>query len=53
MKFFLIVKKNNVYYEKYKAYVEEETECKGRKIQEIENSIEYEKFFSSLRKKSQ
>ena len=38
-------KKNNVYYEKYRAYVEEETENKGKKIEEIENSIEYEKFF--------
>ncbi|MBU5436476.1 hypothetical protein KQI42_00570 [Tissierella sp. MSJ-40] len=38
-------KKNNVYYEKYKAYVEEETANKGKKIQEIENLIEYEKFF--------
>lgn len=40
-------KKNNVYYEKYRAYVEEERENKGKKIQEIENSIEYEKFFLS------
>ncbi len=38
-------KKNNVYYEKYKAYVEEETASKGREIQEIENLIEYERFF--------
>lgn len=38
-------KKNNVYYEKYKAYVEEETVNKGKKIQEIENLIEYERFF--------
>ena len=38
-------KKNNVYYEKYKVYVKEETANKGKKIQEIENSIEYEKFF--------
>ncbi len=45
-------KKNNVYYEKYKAYVEEETECKGKKIQEIENSIEYEKFFLRLERRS-
>ncbi|MCQ4922043.1 hypothetical protein NE686_03015 [Tissierella carlieri] len=38
-------KKNNVYYEKYKKYVEEETVNKGKEIQEIENLIEYEKFF--------
>ncbi|WP_423230439.1 hypothetical protein [Clostridium amylolyticum] len=38
-------KKNNVYYEKYKAYVEQELENKGKKIQEIENLMEYEKFF--------
>lgn len=38
-------KKDNVYYEKYKAYVEEETVRKGKKIQEIENLIEYERFF--------
>lgn len=38
-------KKSNVYYEKYKAYVEEELENKGKKIQEIENLMEYEKFF--------
>lgn len=37
--------KNNVYYEKYKAYVEEEAAKKGKEIQEIENSIKYEKFF--------
>nr|WP_312579363.1 hypothetical protein [Sedimentibacter sp.] len=37
-------KKNNVYYEKYKAYVEEETANKGKKIQKIENLIEYERF---------
>lgn len=44
-------KKNNVYYEKYKAYVEEETENKGKKIQQIENSIEYEKFFLRLERR--
>lgn len=38
-------KNSNVYYEKYKTYVENETACMGKKIQEIENSIEYEKFF--------
>jgi len=38
-------KKSNVYYGKYKAYVEEELESKGKKIQEIENLMEYEKFF--------
>ncbi len=38
-------KKNNVYYEKYKAYVEEETANKGKEIQEIQNLIEYQKFF--------
>lgn len=38
-------KKDNVYYEKYKKYLEEETENKAREIQEIENLIEYEKFF--------
>lgn len=38
-------KKNNIYYEKYKAYIEEETVNQGKKIQEIENSIEYESFF--------
>ena len=45
IKFLVTLKKNNVYYEKYRAYVEEETENKGKKIEEIENSIEYEKFF--------
>jgi len=44
-------KKNNVYYEKYRSYVEEETENKGKKIQEIENSIEYEKFFLRLERR--
>lgn len=44
-------KKNNVYYEKYKTYVEEETENKGKKILEIENSIEYEKFFLRLERR--
>ncbi|MBU5330753.1 hypothetical protein KQI61_00945 [Anaerocolumna aminovalerica] len=38
-------KEGNVYYKKYKAYVEEETANKGKEIQEIENLIEYEKFF--------
>ncbi|NOH15953.1 hypothetical protein HMJ28_06085 [Clostridium cochlearium] len=38
-------KENNAYYEKYKAYIEEETANKGKKIEEIENLIEYEKFF--------
>lgn len=38
-------KKNNIYYKKYRAYVEEERKSKGKEIQEIENSIEYEKFF--------
>ncbi|WP_129724963.1 hypothetical protein [Xylanivirga thermophila] len=38
-------KKNNIYYKKYKAYIEEETANMGEKIQKIENSIEYEKFF--------
>ncbi|MGF7056890.1 hypothetical protein [Brassicibacter mesophilus] len=38
-------KKNNIYYEKYRVYVEEETANKGKKIHEIENLIEYEKFF--------
>lgn len=38
-------KEDNVYYEKYKVYVEEETANKGKEIQEIENSIEYEEFF--------
>jgi len=38
-------KKDNMYYEKYKAYVEEETANMGKKIQEIENVIQYEKFF--------
>lgn len=38
-------KKDNVYYEKYKKYLEKEIENKGREIQEIENLIEYEKFF--------
>ncbi len=36
---------NNFYYEKYKAYVEEETLNMGKKIQAIENLIEYERFF--------
>jgi len=40
-------KKNNDYYEKYKDYVEEETANKGKEIKEIENLIEYEKFFLS------
>ncbi len=38
-------KKDNIYYEKYKAYVEEETANMGKRIQEIENLIQYEKFF--------
>ena len=38
-------KEDNVFYEKYKAYVEEETANQGKKIQEIENLIEYERFF--------
>lgn len=38
-------KKNNIYYDKYKAYVEEETVNVGKKILEIENLIEYERFF--------
>ncbi|GMQ61729.1 hypothetical protein [Vallitalea maricola] len=38
-------KRNSIYYKKYKAYVEEETVNKGEKIQEIENLIQYEKFF--------
>ncbi len=38
-------KKDNVYYKKYKAYIEKERAHKGKKIQEIENLIEYEKFF--------
>jgi len=38
-------RKDNVYYEKYNKYIEEEMENKARKIQEIENLIEYEKFF--------
>lgn len=38
-------RKNNIYYEKYKVFVEEETNNKGKKIQEIENLIEYERFF--------
>ncbi len=38
-------KKNNIYYKKYKAYIEEETENMGKRILEIENLIEYEKFF--------
>lgn len=38
-------KKDNMYYEKYKTYVEEETANMGKKIQEIENLIQYEKFF--------
>lgn len=36
-------KEDNVFYEKYKAYVEEETANQGKKIQEIENLIEYER----------
>lgn len=40
-------KKNNIYYEKYKDYLKEETENKGKEIQKIENLIEYEKFFLS------
>ncbi|SHK50099.1 hypothetical protein SAMN02745248_02681 [Hathewaya proteolytica DSM 3090] len=39
------VKRENMYYDKYKAYVEEETANMGDKIEEIENLIEYEKFF--------
>ncbi len=35
----------NDYYEKYRAYVEEETANQGKKIEEIENSMEYERFF--------
>ncbi|MBU3197234.1 hypothetical protein KPL26_11170 [Clostridium algidicarnis] len=38
-------KKDNVYYKKYKAYVEEETANKGKQIEEIENLIKYERFF--------
>ncbi|WP_326828333.1 hypothetical protein [Tissierella pigra] len=38
-------KKDNVYYERYKKYVEEETGNKAREIEEIQNLIEYEKFF--------
>ncbi|MDD4780528.1 MAG: hypothetical protein PHT02_07980 [Tissierellia bacterium] len=38
-------KKDNIYFEKYKSYVEEETINMGKKIQEIENFIEYERFF--------
>ncbi|MGN9163978.1 hypothetical protein ACTNDY_01670 [Tissierellaceae bacterium HCP3S3_D8] len=38
-------KKNNIYYEKYKAYIKEEMVNQGKNIQEIENSIEYERFF--------
>lgn len=38
-------KKDNIYYETYKTYVEKETANKGKEIQEIENLIEYEKFF--------
>lgn len=41
----LIPEKDNVYYEKYKVYVEEEIETRGKEIEEIENLIEYEKFF--------
>ncbi|WP_313233634.1 hypothetical protein [Tissierella praeacuta] len=40
-------KDNNIYYEKYKLYIEEEIENKGKNIEEIENSIEYERFFLS------
>jgi len=46
-KILLNSKDNNIYYEKYKIYVEEEIENKGKKIEEIENSIEYERFFLS------
>ncbi|MBE0068270.1 hypothetical protein [Thermoanaerobacterium thermosaccharolyticum] len=38
-------KESNAYYKKYKAYVEGERANKGKKIQEIENLIEYERFF--------
>lgn len=37
--------KDNIYYDKYKAYVEEETANQGQKIKEMENAIEYERFF--------
>ena len=43
--------KDNVYYEKYKTYVEEKTISMGKKIQEIENLIEYEKFFLRFERK--
>lgn len=38
-------KESNAYYRKYKAYVEGGRANKGKKIQEIENLIEYERFF--------
>lgn len=34
------------YFEKYRAYVEKETANQGLTIEEIENLIEYETFFS-------
>lgn len=44
-------KKNNVYYKRYKDYIEEETINKGKTIQEVESSIEYEKFFLRLERR--
>ena len=37
--------KENIYYRKYKDYVEIETSKMGKNIEEIENLIEYESFF--------
>ncbi|WP_243577867.1 hypothetical protein [Clostridium minihomine] len=36
---------DNVYYQKYKAYVEQESENKYCQIQELENLIQYHEFF--------
>ncbi|MEA4826867.1 MAG: hypothetical protein VB130_09570, partial [Clostridium sp.] len=44
-------KERNAYYKKYKAYVEEERESKGKKIQKIENLIEYERFFLRIERR--
>lgn len=38
-------KKDNIYYEKYKVYVEEERANMAKRIEIIENLIQYEKFF--------
>lgn len=36
---------DNIYYEKYRDFKEKETANMGKRIEEIENLIEYEKFF--------